>query len=79
MLGNVGGGVRGRQNLAAWAVAGTLAYFLWVRPEREAEKERQARLALRRELDLEDYAIKMRPRPDPQDTGLVKGKRRDEG
>ena len=29
------------QNLAAWAVAGVCAYYLWVKPEREAEVERK--------------------------------------
>lgn len=31
------------QNIAAWAFAGVLAYYLWVRPEQEAEKERRVR------------------------------------
>lgn len=29
------------QNIAAWAVAGVIAYYLWVKPEREAEQERR--------------------------------------
>lgn len=29
------------QNLAAWGVAGVVAYYLWVKPEREAELERK--------------------------------------
>ena len=29
------------QNLAAWTVAGTLAYYLWVKPEQKAEAERR--------------------------------------
>lgn len=30
------------QNLAAWAVAGTVAYVLWVQPGRKAEQEKRA-------------------------------------
>lgn len=30
-----------RQNLAAWTLAGTVAYYLWVKPERKAEAERR--------------------------------------
>ncbi|GBG78651.1 hypothetical protein CBR_g27877 [Chara braunii] len=44
---NALGGVRGRQNLAAWGVAATAAYFLWVRPEMKAKEEAEARAALR--------------------------------
>lgn len=32
------------QNLAAWAVAGVAAYYLWVKPERQAELERKVRI-----------------------------------
>ena len=28
------------QNLAAWGVAGGLYYYIWVRPERQAEQDR---------------------------------------
>ena len=31
-IGNCMGGLRGGRNLASWVVAGTLAYFLWVKP-----------------------------------------------
>ena len=31
------------QNLAAWGVAGTIAYYLWVKPEQKAEAERRVR------------------------------------
>ena len=43
----LGNGVRRlnrRENIAAWAVAGTAAYFLWVRPERKKAEERRVRL-----------------------------------
>ncbi|CAI7808625.1 unnamed protein product [Closterium sp. NIES-53] len=43
VLRNALGGVRGRQNAAAWLVAGTAAYFLWVRPEWEKQREREVR------------------------------------
>jgi hypothetical protein len=35
-----------RENIAAWVVAGTAAYFLWVRPERKKLEERQVRKEL---------------------------------
>ena len=31
------------QNIAAWAVAGTLAYYLWVKPQQREEQERKVR------------------------------------
>ena len=31
----------GAQNLAAWGVAGTIVYYLWVKPEQKAEAERR--------------------------------------
>uniref|UniRef100_A0A453RK32 Uncharacterized protein n=2 Tax=Aegilops tauschii TaxID=37682 RepID=A0A453RK32_AEGTS len=40
-VGNALGGVRGWTNVASWAVAGTLAYYLWVRPARQLQKEQQ--------------------------------------
>lgn len=36
-----------RENIAAWAVAGTAAYFLWVRPERKKEEARKVRLVVK--------------------------------
>ncbi|KAG1358990.1 putative Transmembrane protein [Cocos nucifera] len=41
-VGNAMGGLRGGSNLASWAVAGTLAYFLWVKPAGEPKKEKVA-------------------------------------
>ena len=31
------------QNLAAWAVAGGISYYLWIKPERDAAAARQVR------------------------------------
>lgn len=33
------GGLSGRSNVAAWAVAGTAAYYLWVKPSQDLRKE----------------------------------------
>lgn len=40
-IGNALGGVRGRQNIASWIVAGTAAYYLWIKPERDAMREEE--------------------------------------
>lgn len=40
-VGNAMGGLRGTANLASWAVAGTLAYFLWVKPAQELKREQE--------------------------------------
>jgi hypothetical protein len=40
-VGNALGGVRGWSNLASWVVAGSLAYYLWVKPARELQKEQE--------------------------------------
>lgn len=65
-------GVRGRVNLAAWAFAGGVAYVLWIRPaQQEAEQlrlEQAARYHKMREVD------RVKPVPDPQDTGLIRGR-----
>ena len=37
-------GAKGRFNAAAWCVAGTLAYVLWIRPAREEEEMRRVRM-----------------------------------
>lgn len=60
------GGVRGWQNLAAWGVAGTAAYFLWVRPEQARKRQIEEKLRIWREVDAERYAEKVTPRADPQ-------------
>jgi hypothetical protein len=40
-VGNAMGGMRGWNNVASWAVAGTLAYFLWVKPAQQRRKEEE--------------------------------------
>nr|KJB37988.1 hypothetical protein B456_006G230200 [Gossypium raimondii] len=40
-IGNSMGGLRGGANLASWVVAGTLAYFLWVKPSQDLKKQQQ--------------------------------------
>ncbi|CAN6459165.1 unnamed protein product [Victoria cruziana] len=44
-ISNSMGGLKGGNNLASWAVAFTLAYYLWVKPERDLKKEQEARAA----------------------------------
>ncbi|KAL3695606.1 hypothetical protein R1sor_009682 [Riccia sorocarpa] len=73
-MGNALGGVRGRENAAAWMVAFTAAYLLWIKPARDAQKEEEARAILRREADLHRYVEKTRPIADPQERGLIRGK-----
>ncbi|XP_054796659.1 uncharacterized protein LOC129302018 isoform X2 [Prosopis cineraria] len=64
------GSVRGGTNLASWLVAGTLAYFLWVKPSRDLHRQQQAALAA---SDPHRYVEKRKPIPDPQETGLIYG------
>lgn len=45
-VGNSMGGLRGGTNLASWVVAGTLAYFLWVKPSQDLKREQQVLLLL---------------------------------
>ncbi|CAK9195167.1 unnamed protein product [Sphagnum troendelagicum] len=73
------GGVRGAQNVAAWGVAGIVAYYLWIKPERELrlEQEEARFAALMRDKDRHAYVERRRPMPDPQDTGLIRGKVKD--
>lgn len=71
-IANSMGGLRGGSNLASWAVAGGLAYFLWIKPERETRREQEARAALATNSDR--YVEKRRPIPDPQETGIIYGK-----
>uniref|UniRef100_A0A2P2JV03 Uncharacterized protein LOC101205325 isoform X3 n=1 Tax=Rhizophora mucronata TaxID=61149 RepID=A0A2P2JV03_RHIMU len=40
-IGNSMGGLRGGSNLASWIVAGTLAYFLWVKPSQDLRREQE--------------------------------------
>ncbi|KAF9601809.1 hypothetical protein IFM89_023340 [Coptis chinensis] len=73
-IGNSTGGLRGGSNLASWAVAGTLAYFLWVKPSQNLKREQQEK-ALAASLDPNRYIEKRKPIPDPQETGLIYGKK----
>lgn len=43
-VGNLTGGLRGGSNLASWVVAGTLAYFLWVKPSQELKRQQEVLL-----------------------------------
>ncbi|KAG6648223.1 hypothetical protein CIPAW_07G132800 [Carya illinoinensis] len=67
------GGLRGGANLASWAVAGTLAYYLWVKPARDLQREQEERAALAALDDPYRYVEKRKPIPDPQETGLIYG------
>ncbi|GAA0157582.1 hypothetical protein Leryth_023495 [Lithospermum erythrorhizon] len=71
-LGNSMGGLRGGSNLASWVVAGTLAYFLWVKPSQQLRKEQQEK-AKAAATDPNRYIEKQRPVPNPQETGLIYG------
>ncbi|XP_039146785.1 uncharacterized protein LOC120284025 isoform X1 [Dioscorea cayenensis subsp. rotundata] len=66
-VGNAMGGLRGTANLASWAVAGTLAYFLWVKPAQELKREQEAKAALAAASDPYRYIEKRKPIPDPQE------------
>ncbi|KAL6317750.1 hypothetical protein AAG906_030504 [Vitis piasezkii] len=72
-IGNCMGGLRGGSNLASWVVAGTLAYFLWVKPSQELRREQEERAALAAASDPYRYVEKRKPIPDPQETGLIYG------
>ncbi|XP_022923158.1 uncharacterized protein LOC111430908 isoform X1 [Cucurbita moschata] len=72
LIGNSMGGLRGGANLASWVVAGTLAYFLWVKPSQDLKREQQERAALAA-ADPHRYIEKRKPIPDPQETGSIYG------
>ncbi|KAK6138960.1 hypothetical protein DH2020_027292 [Rehmannia glutinosa] len=71
-VGNSMGGLRGGSSLASWLVAGSLAYFLWVRPSQQLRREQEAKIPLAA-ADPYRYVEKRKPIPDPQETGLVYG------
>ncbi|XP_077209936.1 subtilisin-like protease [Tasmannia lanceolata] len=75
-VGNSMGGLRGGSNIASWAVACTLAYLLWVKPSRDLKREQEERAALAAASDRYRYVEKRKPIPDPQETGLIYGNRR---
>jgi hypothetical protein len=69
-------GMRGSRNLMSWAVAGTAAYFLWWRPEQARREERRLAHEQAKQRAFERGLVdidRVRPRPDPQDTGVIKG------
>ncbi|KAL8523816.1 hypothetical protein ACS0TY_013696 [Phlomoides rotata] len=72
-VGNAMGGLRGGSSLASWAVAGTLAYILWVRPSQQLRREQEEKAALAAASGPYRYVEKRKPIPDPQETGLVYG------
>ncbi|CAI9115306.1 OLC1v1016172C1 [Oldenlandia corymbosa var. corymbosa] len=74
-IGNSMGGLKGTANLASWAVAGTLAYFLWVKPSQQLKKEQLERAAMAA-ADPNRYIEKRKPIPDPQVTGLIRGQKK---
>ncbi|XP_062165193.1 uncharacterized protein LOC133871792 [Alnus glutinosa] len=73
-VGNAMGGLRGGTNLASWVVAGSLAYYLWVKPSRDLRREQEERAALAAS-DPNRYVEKRKPIPDSQETGLIYGKK----
>lgn len=48
------GGVRGGTNLASWVVAGTLAYYLWVKPAQDLRREQEVCSFV---LDLDSWTV----------------------
>ncbi|KAK3427362.1 uncharacterized protein LOC104450350 isoform X1 [Eucalyptus grandis] len=69
---NSTGGLRGGANLASWVVAGTLAYFLWVKPSRDLKREQEERAAVAAS-DPYKFVDRTRPIGDPQQNGLIYG------
>ncbi len=67
------GGLRGGSNLASWVVAGTLAYFLWIKPSQDLKRLHQETAALAA-ADPNRYVETRKPIPDPQVTGLIYGR-----
>lgn len=69
-------GMRGSRNLLSWAVAGGAAYFLFWLPEQARREERRAAHEQARQRAFERGLAdvdRVRPRPDPQDTGVIRG------
>ena len=63
----------------AWVVAGSLAYYLYVVPERRRAEEQQLARELAKSWAEENGLVEIdraKPKPDPQDTGLTKGTKR---
>ncbi|CAN1127769.1 hypothetical protein LINPERPRIM_LOCUS29819 [Linum perenne] len=45
-VGNCLGGLRGGSSLASWIVAGSIAYYLWVKPSQDLRRQQQERTAV---------------------------------
>ncbi|KAK9846799.1 hypothetical protein WJX84_001381 [Apatococcus fuscideae] len=72
-------GFSGARNIAAWTVAGVVAYSLWVKPQKQAAEERKAAQVAARQHAVEKGLIetdKASPLPDPQLTGLQRGSKK---
>lgn len=54
-FGNLTGGLRGGSNLASWVVAGTLAYYLWVKPSQELKREQEVYINTSDSLNLQPF------------------------
>ncbi|GAU22030.1 hypothetical protein TSUD_309340 [Trifolium subterraneum] len=67
------GGLRGGSNLASWVVAGTLAYYLWIKPSQDLKREQQEKAALASSPDPFRYVETRKPVADPQVNGLIYG------
>ncbi|KAK2446682.1 subtilisin protease [Trifolium repens] len=72
------GGLRGGSNLASWVVAGTLAYYLWIKPAQDLKREQQEKAALATSADPFRYVETRKPVPDPQVNGLIYGSKNKE-
>ncbi|KAJ6999062.1 LOW QUALITY PROTEIN: hypothetical protein NC653_015026 [Populus alba x Populus x berolinensis] len=59
---------------SSWIVAGTLAYYLWIKPSQDLKRQQEERAALA-SSDPYRYIEKRKPIPDPQETGLIYGKK----
>jgi hypothetical protein len=69
-------GMRGSRNLLSWAVAGGAAYFLFWLPEQARREERRTAHEQARQRAFERGIAdidRVRPRADPQDTGVIRG------
>ncbi|CAM8974882.1 hypothetical protein QQ045_028343 [Rhodiola kirilowii] len=69
LIGKTMGGLSGRSNLAAWAVAGTLAYYLWVKPSQDLRKEYQEKAALAALSNSYRYAEAQKSNDQASDSG----------
>ncbi|KAM7259768.1 hypothetical protein ACFE04_015509 [Oxalis oulophora] len=61
-IGNSTGGLRGGSNIASWLVAGTVAYYLWVKPSQDLRREQQERALAAVAADRLRYIEKRKPK-----------------